>query len=90
MSKEVTRRETLLDCLEIMKMRRNVVSVGRRGLTPIEGYEDLFMERQQKCRIIMDLIQANESEPVRSALANWQIMLMKGDKPGTDDLMLRA
>ena len=90
MSREITRRETLLDCLEMMRMRRNVVSVGRRGMIPLQGYEDLFFEHQRKCCIIQELIQANESEPVRKVLAEWQIMLMKGKETNTDDLKAPA
>jgi hypothetical protein len=90
MSKEITRRETLLDCLEMMRMRLKVVSVDRKGIIPIEGYEDLFFERQRKCCIIQELIQANESEPVRAALVEWQIRLIKGEKPNNDDLRAPA
>jgi len=90
MDRVITRRETLLECLEMMRMRFRVVSVDRKGIIPIEGQEDLFFERQRKCRIIQDLIQANESEPVRQALADWQIMLMEGRQPDTKDLKQRA
>ena len=71
-------------------MRLKVVSVDRKGIIPIAGFEDLFFERQRKCRIIQELIQANESEPVRKAIAEWQVMLMEGRKPKTEDLKERA
>ena len=86
MDRVITRRETLLECLEMMRMRFRVVSVDRKGIIPIEGEEDLFFERQRKCRIIQELIQANESEPVRKAIAEWQTMLMEGKKADTKDL----
>lgn len=87
MEEKITRRNVLLECLDMMRMRLSVVSVNRQGRIPIRGYEDEFMRRQQKCRVIQDMIQALESEPVRAALANWQIMLMKGEKPTTNDLV---
>ena len=90
MSREITRRETLLDCLEMMRMRLKVVSVDRKGRIPIDGEEDLFFERQKKCCIIQNLIQANESEPVRSALAEWKTRLTKGEKKNNDDMRTPA
>lgn len=90
MERVITRRETLLECLEMMRMRKKVVSVDRKGIIPLPGYEDLFFDRQRKCQIIQELIQANESEPVRRAIAEWQIMLLKGMKPDTNDLKERA
>ena len=84
---ELTRRNVLLECLGYMRSRTNLVSVNRQGRIPLKGFEDEFFQRQEKCRILQDLIQAYESEPVRAALANWQIMLMKGEKPTTNDLV---
>lgn len=84
---KATRRNTLLDCLEMMRMRKKVVSVNREGRIPLAGFEDIFFEREKKCRIIQEIIQAYESEPVRAALADWQKRLMAGEKPNTDDLL---
>jgi len=82
----VTTRDALLECLEMMRMLTKLASVGMHGRIPLAGQEDLFYERQAKCRLIQELIQANESEPVRHAIANWQKMLMDGEKPNTKDL----
>ena len=87
MEEKLTRRNVLLECLEMMRMRMKVVSVNREGRVPIPGYEDELVLRQKKCRVIQDMIQALESEPVRAAMANWQIMLMKGERPTTNDLI---
>ena len=87
MSREITRRETLLDCLEYETLKLLLVSKDHKGLTPAEGHEDEFDEYMEKCRILRDTIQALESEPVRQVLAEWQIRLMKGEKPNNDDLL---
>ena len=84
--REITKRETLLDCLEHMRVLKRVVSVDRKGIIPLEGFEDLYFERERKCCIIQELIQALESEPVRAALAEWQVRLMEGEKPTLEEL----
>ena len=86
MSKEITRRSTLLDCLDYQTRWLKMSSKGRQGREPIDGLEDEFYEREAKCRILRELIHACESEPVRAAMAEWQIRLMKGEKPNTKDL----
>lgn len=86
MSKEITRRSTLLDCLAYQERFLMMASKGRTGLIPIEGLEEEFDERRKKCEILREMIQALESEPVRAALAEWQIRLMKGEKPNNDDI----
>ena len=86
MSKEITRRSTLLDCLAYQERFLMMASKGRTGLIPIEGLEEEFDERRKKCEILREMIQALESEPVRAALAEWQIRLMKGEKPNMKDL----
>ena len=88
--REISKRETLLECLEHMRVLKRVVSVDRKGIIPLEGYEDLYFERERKCVIIQELIQALESEPVRAALAEWQIRLMRGERPNTADLLRPA
>ena len=85
MRREVTKRETLLDCLRYQERWMKTSSKGLKGIEPLEGLEDEFYERQEKCRILRELIQAMESEPVRAAIAEWQIRLMKGEKPSMKD-----
>lgn len=72
MKREITRRETLLECLDLMKKLRNSFSVKGYGMTPIDRYAVLYQEYDEKCQIIREMIQAMESEPVRKALAGWQ------------------
>lgn len=67
-----------------------MASKNKMGFEALEGLEDEFDERQKKCQILRDLIQAYESEPVRKALAEWQIRLMKGEKPNNEDLRAPA
>lgn len=83
---EITKRNVLLECLGMMEQRRNEMSAGQRGLVPAAGYEDEFFRQQEKCRVLQRLIQAYESEPVRKAVAEWQVRLMEGKRPTLDDL----
>ena len=81
-SREITRRETLLECLDMMKRIRNAFSRDQLGLQAEEKFEALFAEYDEKCRILREIIQANESEPVRRALADWQKEILdRGTEP---------
>lgn len=90
MSREITRRSTLLDCLAYQERWKNMASKDREGRVPVEGLEDEFYEREAKCRILREMIQALESEPVRAAMAEWQIRLMEGEKPNMKDMRAPA
>lgn len=86
MSKEITRRSVLLECLKIMRLNLGICSKNYEGRQPKEGMEEKFDEYEQKCAVLRDLIQAYESEPVRAAIAEWQTRLMNGEKPGMEDM----
>ena len=42
----------------------------------MKGMEKEFHEQEQVCRVLREMIQALESEPVRKAMANWQQEVM--------------
>ena len=46
------------------------------------GMEEIFAERREKCRLLQEMIQALESEPVRRSMAEWQQEIMKQGGPG--------
>ena len=73
----ITKRETLLECLDIMKKIRNSFSRQGFGITPIDRYSIFYEEYDNKCQILREMIQALESEPVRTAMAKWQSEVMK-------------
>ena len=75
---EVTKKQTLLECLEIMRKFRNCFSHKGWGMAPIDRYQALFAEYDKKCKILEDMIHALDSETVRMALANWQKEIMEG------------
>ena len=75
--REITKRETLLECLDIMKKFRNNFSQRGYGMAPIERYTALFDEYDKKCEILREMIQALESEPVRKALSDWQKQVIR-------------
>ena len=62
-----------------------MASKNRRGFEALEGLEEEFEERREKCRILRDMIQALESGPVRAALAEWKTRLTKDKKRDNDD-----
>ena len=78
--REVTRRETLLECLDLMTKIRNGFSQKGYGIVPIERYIELYDEYDQKCEVIRELIRCVESESVKRALADWQKELMQAEK----------
>lgn len=86
MSQEITRRSVLLECLDIMRQNLRICSKEYNMRIAKEGMEEQFDAFEKKCEILRDLIRAYESEPVRAALADWQIRLMKGEEPDTKDL----
>lgn len=77
MTKKITKRETLLECLDLMKKIRNAFSKGQYGMLAIERYTAIYEEYDEKCQILREMIQALESEPVRRAMADWQKMVME-------------
>ena len=71
---EITKRQTLLECLDLMTKFRNSFSHKGMGISAIERYQALYEEYDRKCEILREMIRALESEPVRRALADWQRM----------------
>lgn len=69
---EITKKSVLLECLEYERGLTRLCSVDHEGRIPLHGSEDLFYDQQKKCKIIEELIQALDSEPVRRTLADWQ------------------
>ncbi len=92
-SREITRREVLLECLEIIRQEWRIASKSYNCLEPKEGMEDAFDDCMVKATVLQQLIQAMETEPVRAAialfleekpeagLARWQKDLMAGKTP---------
>ena len=80
MATEITRKSVLLDCLEIMRENLRICSKKYDKLEPEEGMEEMWNLFREKCRILQELIQAYESEPVRAAIAGWQKDVMNGKR----------
>ena len=74
---EINRKSVLLECLSIMKSELAICSEHYNGYEPKEGMEEAWRQGRQKVEILKDLIHAYDSEPVRSALADWQQMVME-------------
>lgn len=88
MAKEITRRNTLLKCLEYLERMKRMDSKDRKGLEPLdEETAESFYELEEECKIIRELIQANESEPVRRAIANWQNEIMDNPEEAREKAM---
>jgi len=74
--KEITKRSVLLECLEHERELWKLCSRKYNRLEPMKGMEERFEEQAEKCRILQEMIQAMESEPVRRAIAAWQEKIM--------------
>lgn len=89
--RKVTRRETLLECLDLMTKIRNGFSVKGYGMTPIARYVELYDEYDQKCERVREIMRALETESVQRALADWQKEIMHAEQTGmkldTNDLL---
>jgi len=81
MKSEITKKSVLLECLEYERGIKRLCSVDHKGRLPAKGEEDLFYDQQKKCKILEEMIQALDSEPVRKALADWQTELMEKGIP---------
>ena len=69
---EITRKSVLLECLSIMREEQRICSKGYNSLEPAKGMEEAWEQGRVKIRILQEIIQALDSEPVLRALANWQ------------------
>lgn len=93
MDRNMTRREVLLECLEILRQEWRICSKSYNCLEPKKGMEAAFDDCLKKCVVLQQLIQALENEPVRAAIAKflddepergiaqWQKDLMEGREP---------
>ena len=83
-----TKRKTLERCLDYLTRLKLMDSKDHLGLEPIdEEAEESFMELDQDCRNVRELIQALESEPVRQVIANWQVMIMADPRYARENAM---
>ena len=90
---DITRREVMLECLEIIRQQWRITSKSYNCLEPKAGMEIEFWECMKKATTLQRIIQAMESEKVREAiaafleekpeteLAQWQKDLMAGKQP---------
>lgn len=81
---EITRKSVLLECLQIMRREQEICSTNYNGLEPKKGMEEAWEQGRQKIKILEDLIQAYETEPVRKALADWQLDVMENGASALD------
>lgn len=77
---EITQKSVLMECLEYERGLWKLCSKKYDTLIPMDGMQEKWNEQKEKCRILQELIQAYESEPVRRAIAGWQREVMDGKK----------
>jgi len=68
---EVTRRSVLSATLREKEMELKSFSVGFRGLEARRGCEKEFDRYREECRVLRELIQALDYEPVKAAIAEF-------------------
>lgn len=71
--REVTLRSTLIDCLQIKRQELGICSKHYDGLEPAKGMEMAWDIHRREVKLLEKYIQSLEYEPVRKALADWQI-----------------
>ena len=70
---KVTRRNTLLRCLNYLECLKKMDSKDQKGLEPLDDdTEGSFFELQQQCQIIREVIQDYENPEVVKAAASWR------------------
>ena len=77
---EITRRSVLEEALEMQEAMLSRSSVNGLKLIPLPGMQEVFREQLEKCRILREMIQALQSEPVRRSMADWQKEIMEGKR----------
>lgn len=83
---EVTRRSVLAEALQYRETIMRGFSQHGRGLAARRGYQEEFDRYREECRILRELMQALEYEPVRAAIAeflelkDWQKDAAEGKK----------
>ena len=75
---EITRRSVLLDALGREESEMAACSRDGKKLEPMPGLKESFEAQKETCRLLREMIQALESEPVRRSIANWQQDIMAG------------
>lgn len=81
-----TRRGTLMYCLGILEKERQIISKDYLGREAVKGKEELFDVKSAMIADLRELIRACDSEPVRIAMANWQQLILDGERPNMADL----
>jgi len=67
----VTRRSVLTEALRYRETVLQQSSVYGMGLQPRKGMEETFDRYKEECRVLRELMQALEYEPVRAAIAEF-------------------
>lgn len=91
---KITRRSVLSEALRYRETVMKQASVNGMGLRARAGMQETFDRYQEECRILRELMQALEYEPVRAAIAEflgekeedgdvreWQREIMDGEWP---------
>lgn len=82
--KQITAKEVLIECLQIMREEWKIASKSYLCLEPKKGMEKQFNDCMEKCRTLERVIQAMDTEEVRAAMAgqmkDWQREVMTGEK----------
>ena len=68
---EITRRSVLSDALRYRQSLVRKFSRDSRGLAARTGYQEEFARYTEECRILRELMQALEYEPVKEAIAEF-------------------
>lgn len=92
---EITRTSILREVLTDKEDQMFKYSKYRAGLTPLEGYEQIFADLRKTCDLLREMLREQLGAPA-VAPADWQKDLMDGNQPDMswanrtpDDLLRR-
>jgi len=77
MEGELTRKKVLCYCLENLREEMKICSKDYKGMEPAAGMDREWTERREMVTILEEIIHSFDSEKVRSAVAGWQLDVMK-------------
>ncbi len=77
---EITRTSILREVLTDKEEQMFKYSKFRAGLTPLEGYEQIFADLRKTCDLLREMLREQLAGP-QKPLADWQKELMDGKQP---------
>jgi len=83
----MTRLEAMRIAIAEMEKQRRLCSDDLHGLIPLEGFEADYYHWDSVIKELKEVCQALQAEDVKRSIAAWQMDIMSGKEPDTNDLL---